>query len=169
MSKKTATVETRKTNSYFEEDEDFLDAIEESIEQQDIEEVPDDVYEPEIPPPPVLRREGRPMIVREIRPDNLTTVRRRVVLTKSMCRRKGCNYDAVRDMGTRIDNEGKIVLLYNEWKRVPPTRREECLQYLSNHMAIAHSANDEHIVFESDIQTEWFGTDVYTGRARNHR
>lgn len=153
MSKKSA-----KSSSFFEDDELF-DAVDEALEK-DIEEVPDDEYEPEIPVQVEPTRQGRPMIIRELRVDKCTTIRRRIPLTKSMCRRKGCNYDAVRDMGTKVNEEGKLELLYKEWKRVPPQRRQECLDFLQQHMVIAHSHNDEHIVFESDLKTEWFGQNV---------
>lgn len=158
MAKKTA-----KTNSYNEDDDDFLDAIEEALDEDDVDDVPDDEYEPDIPEPEEPKRTGRPMIVREVRPDTLTVVRKRVALTRSMCRRKGCNYDASKELGG-VRKDGTPV--YDGWKRVPPQRREECLELLSRHLVVAHSFQDDHIVFEDDMKNQWFGVDEHTGEAR---
>ncbi len=160
----------KQTSSFYEEDDDLFDAVEESLQEVDEEEVPEDDYIPDVPPPKPLTKQGRALIVREVRPDPQTVVRKRVVLTRSMCRRKGCNYDAVVDLGTKAHPEtGKPVPLFTEYKRVPLNRREEVKQLLEQHIAIVHSANNEHIVFESDLQTEWFGVDVYTGQPRSAR
>lgn len=143
--------------SFFEDvelDEDLTDAIEGYEAAEVEEEIPEEDYVPLIPPPPEPKRTGSPMIIREKRPDTLTVVRRRVPLTKSMCRKPKCNYDAARELGN-----------YPAYKNVPLNRREECLQLLQNHLAIAHSFNDAHIIFSDDLQTEFFGEDSL-GRVR---
>jgi hypothetical protein len=148
-------LKTAQDNSFFEEDDDFLTHVEASLDETEDEDfVPDDEYEPEVPDIPEPTMQGRPLIVREVRPDTLTVIRNRVVLTRSMCIRKGCNYDAAREMG------------YTEYKRIPPNRRPEVAHLLATHKMIAHSANDNHIVFENDLQTGWFGVDDMTGKPR---
>jgi len=152
MAKKATT----KATSFYEEDDVFLDELDEVLEAQDAvdDDVPDDEYEPLVPEPEEPKRTGRPMIVRETRPDKHTTVRTRVALTRSMCRRQGCNYDAAVQIG------------YEGWKRVHPTRRQEVLDLLEQHKILQHSESQGHIVYEDDLQTQWFGVDEQTGKAR---
>lgn len=136
-------------NSFFDDvelDEGLLDAVDEYQAEAE-EEVPEDDYVPLAPPPKPLTRQGRPMIVTERRPDTLTIVRKRVPLTKSMCRKPRCSYDAARAMN------------YPTYKNVPLSKRPECIELLSQHVATAHNFNDAHIIFESDLATEFFGTD----------
>lgn len=138
----------KNTATFFEDiemDEELSNILDE--QEEDLEEIPEDEYVPIVPPPPQPKRTGRPMIVREKRPDNLTTVRRRVPLTKSMCRKPRCTYDAAVHLG------------YPAYKNVPMNRREECKLMLEQHIAQAHSFNDSHIMFEDDIQRQFFGVD----------
>ncbi len=151
-----AKKQTAKPTSFFEEEEDFLDNIENALEEQEdvIDEVPDDEYEPLVPEPEEPKRAGRPMIVREVKVDTHTVQRKRVALTRSMCRRQGCNFDAAVAAG------------YDEYKRVHPSRRQEVMDLLDQHMILKHSESQGHIVFESDLQQQWFGVDEQTGKPR---
>lgn len=132
---------------------DVFDYIEEDVETEveEIEsgeeelEIPEDDY---VPATPVRRKplkQGRPMVVRQTAPDSYTVVRRRVPLTKSMCKKPGCNYDAAVSLG------------YKEYKNVPPNRRQEAIDLLNKHTEFVHTANQEHITFESDLETEFLG------------
>lgn len=136
-------------NSFFEDaelDEELLDEVDQYQADAE-EEVPEDEYVSLAPTPKPLLKQGRPMIVTEKKTDAQTIVRKRVPLTKSMCRKPKCSYDAAREMR------------YPSYKNVPPARRQECVDLLKQHVAMAHSFNDSHIIFESDLATEFFGVE----------
>lgn len=141
MAKKTAA------DTFFDDLE-----VDETLEEGDGIEVSEDIPEDEyIPPRPKnlpLLKQGRPMIIRATKVDSLTTIRRRVPLTKSMCRRQGCKYDAAKEMG------------FDSYSRVPPEFRDSAKEKLAAHVDRNHNRSEDHIVYESDLPTDWMGLDV---------
>lgn len=110
------------------------------------EEIPDEEYVPEVFEPPQPKRQGRPMIVRETKVDSMTVLRKRVPLTKSMCHRQGCKYDAAREMG------------FTAYKNIPPEQRAKAKTLLQAHVSQSHNGSEDYIVFESDMPKDWMSS-----------
>lgn len=127
-------------------DKALFDAINQFESAEDLE-IEDEEYEPEVPPVPEPTFKGVPTIVRSLKIDQRTIKRKRIVLTRSMCRKPNCTYDAARELGFRA------------YKNIPVNRREEATNKLNQHIATVHSFNDNHIIFSGDLQTQFFGVD----------
>lgn len=137
---------TNRKNPIQDLDSDLQKALDD-YEMESEMEIPDEEYEPEHPPLPEPTYSGVPTVVRSLVIDRKTVKRKRIVLTRSMCRQPNCSYDAAVHMG------------YPAYKNVPTKRREEIASMLEVHKATAHSFNDGHIIFSGDLQTQFFGVD----------
>lgn len=115
--------------------------------------IPDDDYVPELPTVKPMLRQGRPMLRTETRIDPYTTLRRREPLTRSRCKVSGCAFDAAKASGFR-----------RGYQSVPPAMRPKIIQDLQDHVAKSHNRSEGHIVFESDLPTDWYGLNNQGGK-----
>jgi hypothetical protein len=98
----------------------------------------------------------RQYILQEIKVDQFTTLRRRVELTPSMCRAKGCGFDASKEVGYPAG-----------WKTVPhdqllPNGKslgEAIISVLQRHRDTTHGIEESHIMNEDEVnrQKQWAG------------
>ena len=81
---------------------------------------------------------------RTVRVNNLLAIRKPVVLTPSMCRAVGCNYDATTVNG-----------FPDGWESVPENRRHIFLRLKEKHFAKYHGNIESHIIKHSQLPKRW--------------
>lgn len=96
------------------------------------------------------------LILQEVKIDQFCTMRRRVKLTPSMCRHRGCGFDAAKEVGYK-----------SGWDSVPhdqplPTGKtlgQAILGVLDLHTTTAHTLEQAHIMTEEEVnaQKQWRG------------
>src|SRR5690348_11403565 len=89
--------------------------------------------------------EKKQLIIRSIRVDPYTLIRRRELLTPSMCQRPGCNYDAA------TANQ------FDGWHSVPESKRDILLEVLQKHIETAHNRSEDLILNEDEVPGQWLG------------
>mgnify|MGYP001569283240 CR=1 FL=1 len=95
-------------------------------------------YKEEVKPKPKRR-----FIIRQTIIDKFNTVRRRVLLTPSMCTRLGCTFDAASKFGG--------------WENAPESQHAVMRVVLIQHDKVAHNSSEDLIVDEEDMPKEWIG------------
>jgi len=99
-------------------------------------------------------KEKRKFILQEITVDSRTVLRRRVLLTPSMCRHRGCGYDAAKDCGYANGwGDAEVDLILPGGKTIG----ERMLEILSLHVQTQHAAPEAHIIDEDELarQKAW--------------
>ncbi len=89
----------------------------------------------------------RHYIIREIRIDKHTIRRYRELLTPSMCRLRGCNYDAAKWLGFGSWQAAPL----KEKLRTGQTVKERILEALGEHNENAHKFDQAHIISEDEL------------------
>jgi hypothetical protein len=90
-------------------------------------------------------------ILKEIHVDSKTILCRRVELTPSMCKARGCSYDAA----LQFPDKG-----YKGWNDVPEdltlrdgrTLRQAVMDVLQSHMDTKHGFEESHIMTEDEVR-----------------
>ena len=85
----------------------------------------------------------RKLIIRSTRIDPYCTLRKRFVLTPTMCTRNGCTFDAAAKWGG--------------YENAPESERALMREVLLQHDFNAHNRSEDLVINESELPTQWLG------------
>ena len=85
----------------------------------------------------------RKLIIRSTRIDPYCTLRKRFVLTPTMCTRNGCTFDAAAKWGG--------------YENAPVSERALMREVLLQHDFNAHNRSEDLVINESELPTQWLG------------
>lgn len=85
----------------------------------------------------------RKLIIRSTRIDPYCTLRKRFVLTPTMCTRNGCTFDAAAKWGG--------------YENAPESERPLMAEVLKQHDLNAHNRSEDLVINESELPTQWLG------------